>query len=553
MGTPGRRPPVWVHLLAATAVLLLAGLTSRPGSAYFSDEGAAVIQAELLSRTGTWVYENPVPELDPDNTALPFPTGDQGEKGRAPYLRHPLYPRLLQATRAVAGTPGMVGLSIAGTLAAAWCAARLARRVRPELAPLALWLVVVSPLFFDSLLVFAHTLAAAATAGATLALAWALDAERWRRWAGVALVGAGTAAAAGVRTEGTFVGLALGAAAAFVFWRRRSAVAVAAAVAAVAGAVAVDIAERAFHAATLGPGAGAVIFDGTGFWSDRGDAFYATWLLPGDRPLVTSAALLIVGMAAVGLAALLVRTGRTAPAVALAWVAAGCYLVRLIVGPVGTISGLLVAFPLGWAALLLIGGDDVRAETSRLAALTAAVVAVAVVLTQYRLGGGVEWGGRYFAVVLPLAAVPGAAALHRSATRMASGLRRRAMAAVAVATAATLLMALTTIRESRDHTAVAGDVVAAAAARTGEVRPVVVTTEPLLPQLLWPDFGDYRWLVAQDRALAAVVGRAARLGVPRLVLATADPGRARQWLGSAYRVEHPQGRGPVYALVLERR
>ena len=552
---------VWLHLLAATAVLVVLAALSRPGSAYVSDEGAAILQAEQLSRTGDWLYRNPVPELDPNGTAMPFPRGDEGALGRAPYARHPLYPRLLQAARAAGGTAGLAGLAVLGTLGSALAASRLAARIRPELAVPALWAVVVSPLLFDSLLVLGHTLAAAAAAGAVLAFVRAVDAGGSRRWADLAATGVGAAVATALRTEGAFVGLALGGVAVVLVIRGRAVVGPAlAGLAAVAGAVGAHLAERAFLASTLGAGAGSASVEGAGWFSGRLDAFVSTWLLPGDRPLPRAAGLLVAGAACFAVAALLTRTGRRDALVGIAVsVAAVAYLARVLVGPEGTIPGLVVAFPLGWTAAWLVRRGDVRATWSLVPALTAVLVAVAVLLTQYPEGGSVEWGGRYFAVAVPLALVPLVAAGRRTLVDPGWDVaaRRLVVGSLIVATVATAVLGVRAVRDPRGRTRLAADAVARAAARSGgadvgdDRRPVVVTTEPLLPQLLWPTFHRYRWVVARDAALTGVLERAGRLDVGALVLVTADPDRARRAVPGSYRMGAPTAEMPVSAFVLE--
>jgi hypothetical protein len=550
---------VWLHAIAVAGVLVLGALATRPGSAYLSDEGAAILQSRQLSARGTWVYENPLPDLDRGNKAMPFPQGDEGAEGRAPYARHPLYPRLLQGAHAVAGTAGYVGLSILGTVLAALCAAALARRVRPGLAVPALWAVVVSPLFFDSMVVLAHTLAAAAVAAGLLAFVRSLEGERVHWLDGFLLVACTTLAAA-LRTEGVFFGMAV-AVGALVAARRGVSIRRAGPLAllAVGAAAAVRVGEGRFLDGVLGARHSGVGIDRSRYGSGRVDGFVETWLLPGERPLVRVALLLLVGMAAIGVAALLVRMGRRDAIVAgLVAAGAGLYVARLLVGDPHPVPGLLAAFPLGLVAVLLVTRADLASTPAAAAGVVAGVIAVMVLLTQYPEGGSVEWGGRYFAVALPVAVVPRVIALARTWTGWGGGARRAAAGGLVVVTMATVALAGATLRDSHDSSRRLADAVEVAARRAGparvglarDTRPIVVTTESLLPQLLWPVFAHVRWLVAGPEDVPALLQRASRAGVRRLVLVSADPAGALAGTGRWYTPEPVPGPAPPVPLVV---
>ena len=557
-----QRGSVWLHALAAAVVLGVCALASDPGTAYLSDEGAAILQARQLSAGDAWVYENPLPDIDPNGDAMPFPQGDEGAKGRAPYAKHPLYPRLLQAAHGLGGAAGYLILSIVGTLLAALAAASTARRVRATLAIPVLWAVALSPLFFDSFIVLAHTLAAAAAAGAVFALTLAVETTGRRRWLAVAALFVGCGLAAALRSEGVFVGIGCAGAALLIGVRRvglaRSAPAV---VAATAGSASVWLAEGAFQRATLGRGTQGLGADRVSSVSGRLDGFVSTWLLPGDRPLARVAFLLVAGMALVGVGALLARMGRRDALVATVLVvgAAG-YVARLVVGDPHPVPGLLVAFPLGLAGAFLLRRADLASIPAAVGATAAAVIAIGVLLSQYAVGGSVEWGGRYFAVAVPLAAVALVAALARtwSETDWAPVARRGAATALAVATLTTAGLAIATLRDSHHQTKLEARAVERAGARAGparvgrpgDERPIVVTTESLVPQLLWPVFARYRWLVVEHHELAGVLELAARARVARLVLLTADPTPALDEAAPWYRPEPASGPAPPVPVIV---
>ena len=82
--------------------------------------------------------------------------------------------------------------------------------------------------------------------------------------------------------------------------------------------------------------------------------------------------------------------------------AATAYILQFVVRPDVLIPGLLVTVPVLWG---LAGSSTVGPVPGLVDAPGGRCVvgAVAVIATQYSIGGGVEWGGRYFAVLLPVA------------------------------------------------------------------------------------------------------------------------------------------------------
>src|SRR5436309_3446270 len=124
IGTPRRANalrdgPLWLHCAGLAVVLLVVLPFTKPGVAYTSDEGAAIVQARLIEDTGSWLQHDTLARFDPAAKARPFPHGDVGTKGRAPYVRHPFYPLVLAAVDEIAGTAGLYLLGVAGTVLAA--------------------------------------------------------------------------------------------------------------------------------------------------------------------------------------------------------------------------------------------------------------------------------------------------------------------------------------------------------------------------------------------------------------------------------------------------
>ena len=553
-----RALPLRIHV-AALAVVLVALVPVLGTAASFSaDEGAAIIQAHQLSTGRGWVVEHPVPEADPTEDNYPLELSARGARGTAPFVKHPLYALLLAGADRVGGITAMVLLSVAGTLAAAALAAALADRMRRGLARAALWVVgLASPLLFDGYVVIAHTLGAAGAAGAAL---FALRAVEGRRpFASVAGVGACVAFAVLLRNEAVFFALGLGVAAGAVALARRHLPAAGVAVASVAAAAGAHLGEQEWIQRILGgstvglPGGPGVT---TGLVAGRVRSFTLTWLRPGygGPALVETALLLMVCALVVGVVAVRRHPGDRRPIVALATVAAGAGLLALVAGPTNLVPGLLVAFPVAAAGLAAIRRRALASLAARVALGTFAVFALAVIATQYVTGGSGEWGGRYFALGLPVLApvlVLALATVGRPLDRVA---RRAALGALVTCSVAMSVMGLSSLRDTHRFTARLQATATDAGRETGSARPVMVATHPAIPRHAWATFDDQRWLLARPGGLASLVDRLQAAGVERFVLVTDEIERDAAEVGSRVHVvsRSSPGGGPNWQVLVLR-
>jgi len=525
-------------VVAVAAVLTFALIVTRPFTTYSTDEGAAILQAQVLDHTGSWIIHDPARRLDPAGAALPIPKATSGPKGRAPYAKHPLYPLILLGVFALGGADAYVVLSAVATLVAAVIAGRLARRVDRRAERMVLWgVAVASPLLFDAMWVLAHSLAAATGAIAALLMVGALEEGSHGRLGRVRVVGllagSGVAVAltAGLRTEGLVFGVALGLGGlAWAAQQRRWVLGVGAAAAAFAGAAADRLGERLASQAILGNGAGPQPVPeapGSSSWlSGRIEALRATLLHP-SYATDHRGVLVVGGAVALALAGLAARRHLPARTV-LAAGALGTLLYGLwfVEGNRFAIPGLLVACPAIGAAVMGLRRSSLRDPRVLVLAVTAASCVVGVLLTEYAIGGGNEWGGRYFAVALPVAAVPLAMALL-SIDRP----QRDALLAGIVGTSLVLgAIALASVRDVHQE----GEVVEASIARCARLagppdsplldsRPLVVTTKILLPQGDWQHYDQYEWLAPNAPDLDTYLSRAAHAGVGSMVLVSTDP------------------------------
>ena len=513
--------PLWVHgLVLALAVLAFVGL-SRPGTGFTSDEGAALAQAQVLRDTGSWQYRYPLSWLEDARSASPFVRADVGSEGVAPYAKHPTYPLLLWSVGA--GTAGALGLSIAGTVAAALMAALLARRLAAdEAAPVtALWLTGLgTPLLFDAGLALAHTLAAALFGGATLLTLRALE-RGSRRWAWSAGAAGAALLASLVRTEATMVVVGLAVAVVLVVRSRWAGVVGAALVAAALVAHLVDKLAVQAIVGTPSPVPGNTVTSGL---RGRWDGLYTTWLSSSASARRPTGTLLWLALAVIAVAVVLLRTGRIRPRSfgVVVGVAALPWLLRLLDDQTMRIPGLVLTVPVLWGMGWFVSGEGVRPSWP-IPAVACVIGTVGILATQYSIGGGVEWGGRYFAVLLPVAVaviVGGSLGTIRAALPDA---RARSMV-LAVAVAVTLVvagLALSTLRQGHDGAAqLARGIAAATVPTAGADRPVVMTSNRLLPQILYADLDRYDWVAADADALPGFARQLAQAGVDRLVLVT---------------------------------
>ncbi len=523
-------------------------------SVWSADIGARLYQAKTLLETGSWIAVHPLPRVDPDGLYFPLHLSDATDAAfrYVPYPKHPLLVWITAAEyRLATRLPGnadtnvvaaVVGLHTLSTFAAAVATARLVARSRPRLAAPALWFTgLISPLFVDAFVGHAHTPAAALFAWAAILLLEFTEPSPPRTTSDVSrLVAAGVliALACAIRTEATLLGVAM-AAGLVVAGRHRSnrnRWVVAGLVVATTTAAA-TIADRLMLPDTTGPANLAHGGDPWGGLIGRVEGFQRTVLSPGgstaDLLILAAAVLVLVAGYIVGRGRATVR-----PEILLV-VATTAATVRVLQGGMVLIFGLVLACPLLVVGLMRLGRGIWNTADHRFYATTLALFFGAVVATQYRYGGGAEWGGRYFAVGLPFAialAIPGL----DLAVRTLPGARIRRLVVLAVLPAIMLNLAgLYGIRESRIRTAALVDTVAEVTAtlrlRTASVndesamaqpgatdRPIVITTVPAAGRLSWSELDNARWLLVDKGELEPVASRLFDLGVRNWVLLSTD-------------------------------
>jgi hypothetical protein len=410
-----------------------------------------------------------------------------------------LYVAVLGVADGAFGVTGLLLVAVTGTIMASLGAALLGRRIDPRLGAPALWVAgVASPLFFDAYLILAHTIAAATAAFAVLLALTIVERKAPPAWMYPAL-GLATAATVLLRSEGLVLVPALvvgGVVLARLEPERRARAIQVAIVAGLVGVIAF-VGERAYIAGILGNAGEGSRIPTENWLVGRFNGLFKTWFpatytYQSTVEYATALLPVIVAFAAL-------RTRRSmkgGPLVAGFTAVAILLVLRLILASSGPIPGLAVAFPIGWAGLWLLRRRYFTTTAMRFIGIVGLVMVVAVLLTQFSRGGGVEWGGRYFAVAVPI--ITPVLLRPFLDVNWHVGFSRGALP-IAVVAVTIVLMAIGVQTLRLTHTAHRGGVetIAAAAdagvAATGEPG-VVVMTSRLGPQIVWNIFRDYDFL-----------------------------------------------------------
>ncbi len=533
-GAGGRRARLVGHhlalLLVLAAVLPIVGFDA----VWSADEGALLYQATAVADGRGWTFAHPFPEVDPGGRWFPIHLSVFATDGGYVVLgKHTVLVRLVGAVHGIGGYPAVLGLSMLSGLAAASAAAKLAGRLDRRAAVPALWLTgVASPLFLSSYVAWAHTLAAAlvglAIVGLTTQRASGPGSPPIGAWlaGGVAL-----GSAMLFRTEAVLAGIALAMALAWPAvrpgrpGRRRPTVGrlAPAATAAIATAIG-TVVDTATAVDRLGPVRQPG--DRWGGLAGRIEAFGHTWLRP-DFSSEPHHLLLLVCAAAVIAAGIAARRRPADDPLVLVLLAAavGALAARFVVSPTALIPGLVVAFPLLFAGLALLRRSDLRRGQAEVLGLFTVLFWGAVLATQYRHGGGGEWGGRYFAIGLPAIVPVASLGLLRAADSIGGRSRRGVAGLVAVVAVLPVTMGALGMSEARERTRAIVDRVDAALVDPGPDalgaepdRPVVLTTLAPLGRWAWEDVDHSRWLLVTDDDVAEAAARLDGAGVDRLVL-----------------------------------
>lgn len=519
IGRVPTRQRFWVHALLLLVALLALTAYLDNGHPANSDEGAVEAQVSHLAEgtwndPASWRIDRSFTEIDPAGRYTPLENSEIGVDTYLPYAKHPLYPLLLLPAWNLLGVPGLIAVSAVAAWIAALMGAAIVRRVRPDLQLATLWILGFgTPLLFDSMVVMGHALGAALLGTVVVCVLQHLERPRpdLRGVAAVAGAAVATAALVMLRSEGMLAIAALVAVLATMSVRsirpprldfRRL---VPAGVIWIV-AVGAYLTDRALAARLIGVGARGIGSPtaGTGFIDGRLSALWITVLQPSaGYPHWGDTVLFICCVCILGAGILLrLHPERTRWVVGLLGVAAVLAVVRQL-GPSALVSGMLPAVPVMFAGLILLRRQDLRSIAARLCIGTAALAALAIWLTSYAIGGGVEWGGRFFHLLLPLVAPFAVIGLDRARRLLPVGgpgpdLRRLATTAAVVVIAS---LSFFLVRAADDNRIASKIIVDSALAAVDDARPAADGGRPILitdPQPFgrsaWASLDEYRIL-----------------------------------------------------------
>ena len=530
---PAARGALWKHLALLAVVVVGLVWVIDSGVVGNADEGAMLAQARQLEVHQRWGTPYWAQSFDPDGRWFPVELSERAGDLWFPYVKRPVYPRLVSALLETGGLRLVLVAHAFGTVATALAASLLARKLSSRLAIPTLWAVGVgSPLLFDSYQVIAHSLGTAAMTWAALAAVTAIGARRVTgSVAALAAVAACVALGTSLRTEAALysVALAVGLVVAWGGSRRMRAFAGAGAV--VVGAAVGYLGSAWWAARIMGAGAAPfVVRDREGWLAGRLGGAWNSLLSPQilGSP-IGAVTVVIAAVSCIWLAATLRRhPGESGLIGVLGVIAAVAAIVRLF-APMGPVPGLVMAAPLLVGGLVLCRGWAWDHPVARLAVVAGVIHACAVLATQYGIGGAGEWGGRFFHVAVPLLVPLAIAGWWGAVGPLGSDLRRRLVACGAVVFLAGTILSVgaqVAIR-TPTRTLVDGLDAAVAAARRAEpsAQPVVVATHHIVGRMWWEHSLDVDTLVLSDsgrlaEALAALEG--SEEGGRPVVLLTGD-------------------------------
>lgn len=249
------RLPLVAHVGAILVLIALAAPhLNLLVHSWVTDEGLYAIQVQEL-RQGHWDYDYAGEDFDRERRWFGLAQAEYHSRRLYPYVKHPAYVlALLGAASIFGGGLGLYLLPMAGLVLAAIAAWLLAGQFEQRARRPAFWLVVVSPLVVNAVILWAHTLSAALTGFAAVLGVGILRGHRLVPR--LALLGVCLAAGILIRTEAVLFAIAvtLSLAGALIVHRRVAAACALVASNAVATVLAVA-GERALVATVTGSGA----------------------------------------------------------------------------------------------------------------------------------------------------------------------------------------------------------------------------------------------------------------------------------------------------------
>lgn len=491
--------PFAAHVAIGSLVLIALIPFIRIGPTWSSDEGAVRLQVDFIATNNSWSGIRPFADIDPEEVISPIEASSIVGDRYFPYTKRPAYPLLLAGLQSQFGREVVVLPSLVGTLLAAVVGAQLVGLLGIAIRRTTFWVLALgSPLFFYGYTVTAHTLAAALSAWTVFAL---LKASRGARFSPLFLGSALASIFAAVllRPEALAFGASLSIAA-FVLrpsaGRRSIRIG---SVGVAAAAVSAHLLSRwwAVRIAGVDPvSEGEGILDAVRFI--RG-AVSNTFLLGFGEPLSIAVVVAITG----GCALLALTAQREPLNRRLQWVFAGVSVagsVFLVFAAPILISGLFAAMPILVAGLVVFRGQDVDRRVAGLIVASSVAFLVAVFVTQDSYGGGVQWGGRYLMLAVPIL-VPVALVSLRQLVVAAPSVRSLVVVVLAIASIAMTYDSAVVLRTGHDNSRNLNVRVVELAGNLESYegrRPVIVSTITHLGRHVWRTVEDIDYFLVPE-------------------------------------------------------
>lgn len=532
--------PLWCHALCLAGLLVALAPFLGLDDTFVIDEGAYAIQVRSLDE-GSWEYTYAAQTFDEEGRWMPLSKSTQSERGWFPYVKHPTYVvALLAATRVAGDVLGLHLLGVLGALGVAVAAWLVAGEVDRRASRGAFWIAASGPVAVNAFLMWAHAPSAALGGFATLAAVRLTRAVRARH---LALLLACVVAGVLVRAEGLLFAIALALGLLVAGWKERSWTARAGVpglcVAAAGGAA---FLEQRWRSAVIGSAyptqgfrEGAALPVGSG-----GDSLGlvdwvegridGAWHSLFQGSFNENLGIVLVAVALVFLAYAAWTARRLRPGwqrdveLALA-VALALYVIRFVTGSNESMIGLFAAWPVVLLGLALFRRAGHRAEV--VLPVTVAAFLLAVVATQYRGGGGFEWGGRFLSPSLVPMAVLACVGVRRSLLAERRPARQTLVLLSALAVVPTLA-GLFLVGTARHRNGELIDEVTA-----GDPKLVVTNVVGLAP-FGWRTYPDVGWMVAPPSEFGEIAARLEAGGVGEVTVmgpARLDPADLAPYTG----------------------
>lgn len=524
--------------VAALLLVLLLGLipVMNNGAVAAPDDGLYAAQAKLLT-DGTWSERRPAAAIDANGVNSTIGPSFVYKDRQIPYLRHPLFPTVLSWFYRVGGFDGLIAFSVLGVWLAAIAAGLMGRMLDHRYGMLALLLTgIASPLIFDAYLVSAHGMAAGLSGFVALGVAHLID--RRRAWHLAYALPCAVLLVA-LRTEGIIVLLATTAVVGLFAIRLRPFRIDRLAIVTAGGVGVVSLLAYLADSRwtqSLKQATGSANQPLLREAISNRDPFGAAWISlirPWYGSTLNANSAVVFAVVAILLAAATIRisAARWLLPVSLLVLAAASLLYQQF-GDDVLISGLISAFPVAIGGLILLRRQDLTRHLIPRHLLISMLAIITITVTSYSNGGAIEWGGRFYHVIIPLLVPVAMVGLHHGYRKLPRWPARIAAGAVIVISVSLSLLALGYLHSARElssrmlHGAIpfTHEQVRSSGTDARELRPLLIVGM-LYPdgtgRTFWDASGDIDVISSSGVAdLFTVIARARNAGYPSVSVIT---------------------------------